>query len=137
MKTLLHITALIILINSPLNGQVEDSLNFISLSPYYFHLTYLREDPAMLIDVREFFEFKRVRIKDAVNIPSSGNLDFAIDTIDKKVAVFLYCTTDFRSKRVAKKFTEKGFSKVYSLEGGIVAWRKDDFPVDRKRVRKR
>jgi rhodanese-related sulfurtransferase len=89
-----------------------------------------------LIDVRESFEFRGKRIRDAINIASSGNLDFTADTLDKNFALFLYCTTDYRSKRVAEYFFDKGFRKVYNLEGGIVAWRKDGFPVERKRRKK-
>jgi len=118
-------------------GQVADSLKFKSLPPDEFHVAYLKEDKAILVDVREFFEYRESRLKNAVNIPSSGNMDFAADTLPKESALFLYCTSGYRSKRVAIKFYDKGFRKLYSLDGGIVAWRKEKMPVDRKRVRKR
>ena len=121
----------------PVKGQAQDSVKFKLLEPYDFHLTYLKEDKAVLIDVREFFEYKKKRIKDAVNIPSSGNLEFAADTLDKESVLFLYCTTGYRSKNVAKKFSEKGFQKVYSLDGGINAWKKDGFPIERKKIRRK
>jgi rhodanese-related sulfurtransferase len=114
-------------------SQKVDTVKYQSLEPYDFHLEYLKADSAMLVDVREPFEFRGRRIKDAVNMPSSGDLDFAADTIDKNYAMFFYCTTDYRSKRVAEIFAEKGFSKVYSLDGGIVAWKKDGFPVIRRK----
>ena len=91
----------------------------------------------MFLNVREFFEYRGRRIKDAVNIPSSGNLEFTADTIDKNCALFLYCTTDYRSIRVARYFYDQGFSKIYSLEGGIVAWRREGMPVEKKRVRRK
>ena len=137
MKKVPVITIFILVFCNQISGQVADSIKFQSLEPYDFHLAYLTEDTAMLIDVREFFEYKRKRIKDAVNIPSSSNMEFAGDTIDKECALFLYCTTDYRSIRVARKYIDMGFSKVYSLEGGIVAWKKDGFPVEKKRVKKR
>jgi thioredoxin 1 len=114
-------------------SQKIDTVKYQSLEPYDFHLEYLKADTAMLVDVREPFEFRGRRIKDAVNMPSSGDLDFAADTIDKNYAMFFYCTTDYRSKRVAEIFVEKGFTKVYSLDGGIVAWKKDGFPVIRRK----
>ena len=113
-----------------------DSIRFRLLEPYDFHLQYLREDTALLVDVREFFEFRGRRIKGAVNIPSSGNLDFAADTIYKGSALFLYCTTDFRSNKVARFFSDKGFIKVYSLEGGIVKWKREGMPVEKKKIRR-
>jgi thioredoxin 1 len=129
--------ALLLMFCSMANGQGKDSLMYKSLAPYEFHLNYLREDKVILIDVREVFEYRRSRLKDAVNIPSSGNLEFASDTIDKDYALFMYCTNDFRSKRVASYFARQGFRKVYSLDGGIVAWRKDGNPVQRNRIRRK
>ena len=120
-----------------LTAQVPDSVMYKFLDPYYFHLQYLKEDSAMLIDVREFFEFRRNRIKDAVNLPSFKNLDITADTLDKNYALFLYCTTDTRSIQVTKFLYEKGFRKLYCLEGGIQAWRKDGYPVDKKNIRRK
>ncbi len=133
-----HLAVLLLLVTvSTITAQVPDSVKFKSLPPYYFHLDYLKTDPALLIDVREFFEFRRSRIKDAVNIPSSNNMKKATDTISHDCSLFLYCTTDSRSDRVAKRLYDLGFRKLYSLEGGIVAWRKDGFPMEKKKRHRR
>lgn len=137
MKTPIPLIVLLTVSCLELSAQSADSVKYISLEPYDFHLAWLRDDSAMLIDVREFFEYKRSRIKDAVLISSSGNLDFAADTLDKDLALFLYCTTDYRSIRVAREFAEKGFRVVYNLEGGVRAWRRDGFPVERHKVKRR
>jgi rhodanese-related sulfurtransferase len=137
MKYFSSIIALLLISYCSVIAQVPDSLKYKSLDPYYFHLDYLKTDPALLVDVREFFEFRRSRIKDAVNIPSSGNLENSYDTINKNCALFLYCTTDFRSERVARRLYDLGFRKLYSLEGGIVAWRKEGFEVERKKVKRK
>jgi thioredoxin 1 len=134
MRSLLLIIASIFVCNS-LACQVPDTLKIKLHNPEDFQLSYRIEDNAVLIDVREFFEFKKSRLKDAVNIPSSGNLELASDTINKQCALFFYCTTGFRSKRVAKYFYDKGFRKLYSLEGGIMAWKKEGMPVEKKRLR--
>ena len=111
-------------------AQSIDSVKYESLEPYDFHLQYLRLDPALLIDVRQFFEFKGRRIKDAINIPSGKDLNMAIDTINKNCALFLYCTDDFRSRRAAELLYEKGYRKLYNLEGGIDAWKDANFPIE-------
>ena len=121
----------------PLNGQVPDSSKYQSLGPYYFHLEYLKKDSSLLIDVRQPFEFKGRRIKNAINIPSSGNIERAADTLNKDFAYFLYCLTDHRSRRVAETLYDKGFRKLFNLEGGIVAWRKDGMPVEKGKIRKK
>ena len=116
-------------------GRVPDSLKYKSLPPADFLTAYQKSVKRMMIDVREFFEYKKSRLKDAINIPSMGNLDIPIDTIDKNYDLFFYCTSGFRSKRVAKIFSDKGFTKCYSLDGGISAWRKEKLPVEKKRLR--
>jgi len=112
-----------------LNGQIQDSIKYQSLEPHDFQVQYLNTDSSILIDVREPFEFKGKRISDALNIPSSGNLERAADTLNREYTLFLYCTSGYRSSRVATTLYEKGFRKLCNLEGGIVAWRKEGLPV--------
>jgi len=50
--------------------EIPDSIKFRSLEPNEFHLQYLKNDSALLIDVREFFEYRHSRIIGSVNIPS-------------------------------------------------------------------
>ena len=133
MKSIFVISLFFLLSAGSLNSQIPDSLKYRSLEPYDFHLQYLRIDSSLLIDVREFFEFKRLRIRDAINISSSGNIEYAADTLDKNYALFLYCSTGYRSRRAAILLYEKGFKSLYNLEGGIVAWKKDGMPVEKGR----
>ena len=116
-------------------GQVPDSVKYKSLPPAEFLAAYNKSEKKLMIDVREFFEFKKSRLVAAINIPSMGNLDIPVDTIDKNNDLFFYCSSGFRSKRVAKTFYDKGFTRCYSLEGGMVAWRKAKLPVEKKRLR--
>lgn len=119
------------------SGQVADTSKYISLDPYYFHLQYLKEDSAIMIDVRNTFEYRGKIIRDAINIPSTREMKNLTGTITKDHALFLYCTTDYRSRRAAVELYEQGFRKLYNLEGGIVAWRKEKMPVTKgKKVRR-
>jgi len=131
-----YLVLYLVLITGIISAQSSEPMKYHSLEPYDFHLAYLRADSALMIDVREHFDFRGKKIKDAINIPISGNLEFASDTISKNYSLFFYCTTDWRSIRVAEYFHDRGFSKVYSLEGGIVAWKKDGFPVTKKNRKK-
>jgi rhodanese-related sulfurtransferase len=126
----------LLIVFSITSAQVPDSLKYISIGPGEFQKAYQSDDKAMLIDVREFFEYKKSRIDNAVNIPSSGNLDYSADTLNIESSLFLYCTSGFRSKRVARHLYDKGFLKLYSLDGGINAWKKEGLPVNRKKIRK-
>ena len=137
MKTYSFTLLLIIFLSGTLVAQVPDSLKYKSLRPAEFQLAYQKAEKPILIDVREFFEFRKSRLKDAVNIPSSGHLESATDSIDKNSDLFFYCTSGFRSKRVAKFFYDKGFLKTYSLDGGIMAWKREGMPVVTKRINKK
>jgi phage shock protein E len=134
-RILVLFTGLLTLLNTA-TTQVPDSLKYISLGPVDFQKAYQNDSSARLIDVREFFEYKKSRIDSAVNIPSSGNLDICADSLDKQSSLFLYCTSGFRSKRVAKHFYDRGFTRLYSLDGGINKWKKEGLPVNRKKIRK-
>ena len=127
---------LLLMSNLSLTAQVADSLKYISLEPYEFHPKYLKTDSSILIDVREPFEFRGNRIRGSVNFPASGNLDKVADTLNKATSLFLYCTTGFRSSNAAVKLYDKGFRKLYNLEGGIVAWRKEGMPVIKSKGRR-
>ena len=129
MKSLSCLVLLFLASLIQLEAQVADSLKYISLEPYDFHLQYLKSDSSILIDVREPFEFRRNRIRGSVSIPASGNLDKVADTLNKETPLFIYCTSGFRSSNAAVKLYDKGFRKLYNLEGGIVAWRKEGMPV--------
>ena len=120
-----------------LEGQNQDSVKYKSLNPHDFHNTYLQTDSSILIDVREPFEYKSNRIKGSINIPASGNLDKAADTLNKKLTLFLYCTSGYRSSRTAEKLYNKGFRKLYNLEGGIKAWRKEGMRVKKGRIKEK
>lgn len=127
----------LILLSTSAYAQDADSLTFISLNPSEFHEEMSMVNNPVLVDVREFFEYRKSRIPGAVNLPSSGSIETFVDTIDRATHLFFYCTSDFRSKRVAGKFIAKGFVHVYSLDVGISGWKKKGFPVERKKVRRK
>lgn len=137
MKRLIHILIFFIILNIQGKAQNADSVKVILLNPKEFRNAIVTGNDPLIIDVREFFEYKKSRIKHAINIPAAGNLEFSADTIDKASHLYFYCTSGFRSKRVAKYFSEKGFKSVYSLDGGITQWKKEEFPVERKRLHKK
>ncbi|MDP4224393.1 MAG: rhodanese-like domain-containing protein [Bacteroidota bacterium] len=136
MKSIYGLILSLFLNAASLYSQIPDSLKFQSLGPHDFQLQYQKTDYAILIDVREPFEFKGKRIKGAINIPTSGNIERAADTLNTQYTLFLYCTSGVRSSRVAKTLYDKGFRNLISLRGGIVAWRKERMPVIKGRSKK-
>lgn len=89
---------------------------------------WLDEDKAVLIDVREAMEYNREHIIGARLVPLSGfdAADFARDA--GKIAV-CQCRTGSRSAKAAAQIVATGFKEVYSLQGGIEAWKQAGLPV--------
>ncbi len=133
MKTIALNFLIFLTLSTQVIVQEADSVIYKSLLPIDFHTALQKSEKAILIDVREGFEYRPSHLNKAMNIPSSANFQIAADTINKECSLFFYCTTGYRSKRVARFFCEKGFTNVYSLDGGIVAWRKAGMPVVKKR----
>lgn len=86
---------------------------------------------AQVIDVRNADEFKHGTLADAVNIPAD-NLINRIDSLDKSRPVLLVDQTGRRAQGALKQFKDKGFSEVYTLEGGLVAWEQAKLPLSRR-----
>ncbi len=76
---------------------------------------------AQLIDVREDNEFRQGRIVGAKNI-SVGQIGQKLDQIAKDKPVFVYCRSGMRSKQAAKILSRNGYSQIFNLNGGIMAW---------------
>ncbi len=81
-----------------------------------------------IIDVREFSEFDSERIEGARLLPLS-NLDKQIAEIDRTKPVYLMCRSGGRAKQAAEKLSNKGFSDVYVITGGMTAWANANLPV--------
>lgn len=85
---------------------------------------------ALLIDVREPDEYAQGHAPGSVLIPL-GQLASRLAEIqssqDKPVA--LICHSGRRSARAAEMLRQAGFSKVYNIEGGMLAWSAAGQPV--------
>jgi len=77
-----------------------------------------------LVDVRTPEEYKEGYITDFQNINYlSPTFEKEIEKLDKSKPVIVYCKSGDRSAKCAAKMKEKGFIKVYELDGGIAKWK--------------
>ncbi len=85
-----------------------------------------------LIDVRTPSEFKNGYIKGAKNINYfDGDFIEQMSSFDKSKPVYLYCRSDRRSGSAASKLEKAGFTKIYDLKGGILAWSKEKLQIEK------
>lgn len=81
------------------------------------------DEPPLLLDVRQPWEFDVCKIEDSVLLPMSQitaeykSLDFDRETV-------VICHHGIRSRRVGRYLEEAGFSSIINLSGGVAQWAK-------------
>lgn len=84
----------------------------------------MKSEPGIVLDVRTPGEFAEGIIDNAVNMDMNGeNFEKQIETLDKNKTIYVYCRSGKRGTTAMNIMKEKGFKKIYNLEGGILAWK--------------
>jgi rhodanese-related sulfurtransferase len=88
--------------------------------------TMFSEQKAIIIDVREDSEWKERHIAGAIHIPLAQVASRISELTQYKDSnIVVQCRSGKRSAKAASTLQEAGFTKVYNLTGGIIAWDKD------------
>ncbi|MBF0265828.1 MAG: rhodanese-like domain-containing protein [Gammaproteobacteria bacterium] len=92
----------------------------------------------LIIDVREPYEYKKMRIKDSINVPR-GVLETACEwafdeTVPELVMarnkkVLVVCRSGNRSVFAVQTLAQMGFKQAYSLQTGLRGWNEYDMPL--------
>ena len=103
-------------------AQQTDGLTLLSVSEYKEAIA---SKDVQLIDVRTAQEFHAGHIKNAKNIDffQHGLFNEKFSKLDKTRPVYLYCRSGNRSQHAARKLLAMGFTDIYDLKGGFMAWR--------------
>lgn len=122
--TFLFITAVLGSCNSQPGG--SQSLDALSFSQK------MEQKPgSMIIDVRTAEEFSGGYIPKAINVDyNSGAFQQYVAKLDKKKTYFIYCLGGGRSAAAANFMRSNGFTQVYDLKGGIMAWQGRNLPIE-------
>jgi rhodanese-related sulfurtransferase len=85
-----------------------------------------------LIDVREDSEWSAGHAAGAVHL-SKGAIERDIESKapDKGAKLVLYCGGGARSALAADSLQKMGYTNVFSLDGGLNAYKKADLPVEK------
>ncbi|RYU63334.1 rhodanese-like domain-containing protein [Methylolobus aquaticus] len=91
-------------------------------------------EQTIVIDVREPHEFSAGHIENARHIPLGKIDDRAYELQESKTSpVIVACQSGTRSPQACRKLAALGFTDVYELQGGMVAWEEAKLPISRKR----
>ena len=91
------------------------------LSPQEFKDAMDQDPSAVLVDVRESFEWEICKIDGAQLLPLSS-FDPATSGLDPEDSLYLYCYKGKRSMQALKELKKAGFKKLKNLSGGIDLW---------------
>jgi len=86
-----------------------------------------KQEDFQLIDVREEFEYE-VSNLNGENIPLDGLL-LEVEKIATDKPVIIHCRSGARSAAAVMQLEAQGFTKLYNLKGGIVAWAQEIDPT--------
>lgn len=101
-----------------------------SLTPKAFADKLAETTNPQIIDVRTPEEFKGGAIANAQNFNwNASDFQSKIEHLDKNLPVFVYCLSGGRSAAASQSFVDNGFTEVYALEGGIMAWNNAGMPL--------
>ena len=94
----------------------------------------IADDPAGLVvlDIRTPEEFNEARLADAIMVDFyADDFEAQLDTLDKEVPYVMYCCTGNRSSEAVKTMKDLDFVEVYEIDGGIVNWYDQGYPIER------
>ena len=86
--------------------------------------------PCYLVDVREDHEVASGMVPGAIHL-GKGILERDIEAAipDKLASVILYCGGGYRSVLAAENVQKMGYTQVWSMEGGIKAWKEAGYSL--------
>lgn len=106
----------------------------MTISPASVRAKLVAGDNMILLDVREPYELTGDlgHIEGVINIPLDG-LSARIGELGhaRDSDIVTICRSGGRATSAAKTLRRLGFERVYVLEGGTTAWKKEGYPVER------
>ena len=84
-----------------------------------------------VLDVRTMPEFENERLKFADDLIPYTSLEKSLDMLpqDKTAEMYMFCRTGRRSKIATDLLVSMGYTNVYNVEGGIVAWKASGYEI--------
>ena len=90
----------------------------------------MKREDALVLDVRDTKDYASGHIVNAKNIPLA-QLESRLRDLEKhkNKPVIVHCNTGSASNNAIAVLRQHGFEKVYSLAGGMAAWREAGLPL--------
>lgn len=84
----------------------------------------------ILLDVRTTNEYAGGKIAGSINVPLDQIPGKITKTIpDKDATIYIYCLSGARSASAAQIMEKLGYTNIYNMTSGLLAWRANRFPL--------
>lgn len=121
----------------PLSAQEANGEKSRLLSPEEFYVKMKSADVPLILDTRTWKEYRKDRIPEARLTESSVVLRSVVDSLDKEYPIFVYCDDNQRSTTACEFLRDWGYTNVYELAGGMIAWKLASYEVDTEKLNKK
>ena len=129
MKTI-YVFLFIALFLTEKHGQEQGPLSVRHVSVQEFKKLMETLNDEVVIDLRTPDEIDQGKIEGSIEIDFfSDGFEPAITALDRDKVYLLYCGSGGRSGETSELMSKLGFRKIYNMEGGFKAWRKNKLPV--------
>lgn len=88
------------------------------------------KEDCVILDVRTAGEFSRGTLKGSINC-SVEQIGQSVESLipDKKQKIYVYCLSGARSSVAVETMMQLGYTNVFHMNHGLLAWRAKYFPV--------
>ncbi len=124
--------ALIVIVYLLLSEPILLKSHGVKLLEVHEALRLMNDKSTTTVDVRQEKEFAEGHLPKTRNIPLGllANRSSEIEKAKKK-PVIVVCRSGNRSKKGAITLAKNGFEQVYSMNGGVVAWQRENLPLEK------
>jgi rhodanese-related sulfurtransferase len=113
---------------SPAGGSPSPTALSVVISPSQAYAKF--QEGAFILDVRSQAEWDQFHIKGSTLIPLN-ELSGRLAELPRDKDIVVVCLSGHRSQSGAAALQQAGFERVYSLDGGMQAWKDANYPVEK------
>ena len=107
--------------NEAFDKKISKTISFTIPVMGVDELKEMKED-VIILDARPKSEYDVSHIEGAKRIGYESLDEKALEGIDKREQIVVYCSIGYRSEKVGEKLKEMGYKNVYNLYGSIFEW---------------
>ncbi len=104
-------------------GFLKRKKRYEQLSGFDFEQQILKKEDAFILDVRTLDEFRQGCLPGAIQLDViATSFSQKLDELDRSKSYFVYCQSGKRSTIACIFMANKGFTRVFNLQGGLPKW---------------